>query len=398
MLGINCLHAARLLLRTRGSLYRLAAASKQLFLWRVPTDILMAGCFDLDTWCKDNLLKDSTAAKLKSQDLDTLEILTEIPEAAFVSLDLSAGESWKLSKATRRLRSGDGGHDGDEKPEVKSTGKPKVQQDGGPVPFDLDQPITLRSLSNQPDLARRVDALGFGFLQDALNIRGAQSSAELKLKGEKPLVIKDFWFSPVLEEDSSSDSEEESIVSNKHSKLVLKKDRKSKFDFHRLSAEEWAAANFRVLKHLLSVQEVEDDVIKDYVNYSIYICDYLQVFQRSNVYKFDDKHRKNVAKDSLNKKWLDIDPHLDRLYLHTKSNPKKDYQAGEGGKGKSKRGGRVVDASGHDICKKFNSKLGCDLEGCKFFHVCSVRNCNSSRHTRLTHNENVPPRFAVKED
>lgn len=123
---------------------------------------------------------------------------------------------------------------------------------------------------------------------------------------------------------------------------------------------------------------------------SIYVSDYLQVFSAPNVYKFDDKHRKQVA--DKKKGWLEIDPHLDRLYLHAKGTAKKQSPS-QKQRFSGKKGG-----SNQEICKKFNSSGGCDLEGCKFGHFCSVKGCHSPRHNRTTHNDNVPPRFAIKDD
>ncbi|VDI50862.1 Hypothetical predicted protein [Mytilus galloprovincialis] len=44
---------------------------------------------------------------------------------------------------------------------------------------------------------------------------------------------------------------------------------------------------------------------------------------------------------------------------------------------------------GKEICKKFNSRLGCSLSGCKFEHVCNVPGCGQ-RHSGSGHQSSFP--------
>lgn len=331
--------------------------------------------FELVDWGGKFALKDSTLDKLKKEDLTTEDLIAEITDEDILRLKLTIGESRKLLRAIQHLR--DVG--------AKADNTDRAAGGAGPTEY-----ATLKSLASSGATDQQTDDKAeLAFLKDLLNFKAIKDT--VLVKGEKPLFIKDFLFSPLKTSNESSSDDDEEIALTKSKKLVLK--HKVKFDEYNLKPEEWAGASFRILQTLIQREGTVNQTVTDYIQYSISVCDYLQTFSHTQVYKFDKNHRKEVAQQS--KRWVDINPHLDRLFLHVlpvrRSNPTIPTQP-------KQKVQRYYDNYGNEICTKFNSQTGCSYSTCKYRHVCCVRGCWSTKHGRVTHPESAAPRYSANKE
>ena len=330
--------------------------------------LLLPMCdFDFAKWGQSFGLKDTTLVKLEKEDLITGDVISDITDEDILKLKITIGESKKLQKAVQSL-----------KPKVSTLPDPSPAavspqdvQAGNPHPE-----ITLKTIAANTDIDDDLS-----FLKDILRLKSANSES----KGEKPLYIKDFVFGPLKQIIDSSSDDDEELFSSKTKKVVLKQ--RPKIDEFNLKPEEWAGANFRILRLICQREGITCQTLLDYIDYSINVADYLQTFAHPQVLRFDKNHRKQVAQYS--KRWNDVDPHLDRLFLHVLPTKR---QVRPQQKTKPQR---FYDNFGNEICTKFNTTSGCTFPQCKYRHVCYIKGCWSTNHGRSNHGETVAPRFAA---
>lgn len=160
---------------------------------------------------------------------------------------------------------------------------------------------------------------------------------------------------------------------------------KAKLKPEDITTAQWISANTRILRKNIE-QGLDQAGIKAYLKYTEKIGDYLQVSEISSVMLLDHAHRQLVFEE--NRRWDDIDGDMRYFYLEKS---KSTTPAGP----KQKRSFKSsTDHSGNIICGRFNAIQGCQLQYCKFSHVCSVQGCNMDhpRHAHIGSHNSAPAR------
>ena len=233
--------------------------------------------------------------------------------------------------------------------------------------------ITTTKLAADKELNQRLqNFLGttnaLGGLKDLLCLAELRSSVEKKNQGERVLLISDFLTSNI--NVSYIDSIDEEPLSGS-TKLVreghFKKPKVTDY-----TPEIWAAANFRIIKHLIN-EGTATEVLTQYVDYSSMIADYLSMYVHQGVFLLDFEHRHRVAKEG--RVWNDILRHDELKYLKHMSVPKVDNS-------KQKKG-RKFRKDSEVTCVSFNTRRGCAYGNkCRFNHVCNMDGC-SGKHSSI---------------
>ena len=258
--------------------------------------------------------------------------------------------------------------------------------------------VTTKTLQKDPKvselLAYYLSNTGLGDLTSTLGLptnRPPGSDTSIT-KGEKPLLIKDFIKS-TLKYQYSEDTDNEVLLAEGTRLLVSNKTKKPEVeDF---TIELWHSANYRIILHLLK-QHTSFETLNQYIEYSSWISDYLDIYIPRGVFLLDDQHRRRVADEKRqwnNLYWHDVSQYL----VVRKVNSEEKVEQSKRSKSfkKSSRKGRPTDSNGTPICGNYNNQNGCSYgETCRFSHLCNNSNCNG-KHPRHEC-PRIPPRLQHK--
>lgn len=157
--------------------------------------------------------------------------------------------------------------------------------------------------------------------------------------------------------------------------LVLKTDH-VRPKLETLSIAQWCAANCKIL-HLMLTKT--SSIVIQYLEYMKRVCELADHYEWQSVLKYDEAFR---ALQKQSKCRRDADhPDLDRLYLRLRLSDK----GMAGGKSVSHFSNSSKAGKRPDPCRLFNVGR-CNLNRCKFAHVCSVPKCNQPHPVINHHN------------
>ena len=145
-----------------------------------------------------------------------------------------------------------------------------------------------------------------------------------------------------------------------------------------VSTEEWCLANARIMNELLDCGLLGVAGIKDYLSYTVKMCDLFMHFDHVSVLKYDREYRHLQSLYSF--RWGTDTPHLYNTCLRPK--PLRSATNHDTGRGARKHP--------VEVCRLFNSNKGCHYgDRCKFVHRCSEPGCRQS-HSRATAHVQAP--------
>ena len=388
--------------------------------------------FDFDKWCKDNELPDQTIALLTEEHFTECNLILEIDIGWITDqTQLKQGEKVRLRLAIEKLRSdlstpasttekgavggfADGFLFDGTRPKVKQEPQSPGPASGLPhntAPSDRVTFPTTRSLAQHQQTKAQVAAFlsnpdQLSSLQELLSLVGIQAAVQNPSGGErdrlvdKPLLIKDFiksninrQYTSIIKEVALNDNTK-IVVEDKGSNLTKKPEVKN------YTTEIWASANNRIILHLLS-NNTPRKIVSEYVEYSGWICDYLDIYVQRGVFCLDEQHRLRVHSEG--RAWNDLYAHDSNQWLIPRRNPSEfsastDQKGGKSKKATKKSGfqrsKKQLDTSGVPVCFNYNSKKGCEDENCIYSHVCNNPGCLGN-HSCLDCGR-VGPRFQKK--
>lgn len=307
--------------------------------------------FSFETFCKDNALPKATIQILEKEHFVEKDLLIRLEYGYITGLDIPSGEKVRLSIALEKLRKAEAPLDAGAvhgarvklEPVITPPGKENAetvppassgqglgvggdQASGGGPRFGIEFPTTTSLAQNaqvkallEQFLATAGQVLGFRDLLSLSDIQASStpaSSAKGERNDKKPLLIKDFLWSSI-NCNFSQENDQEIQLSGTTKIVVEGRNKKKKPDVTDYTTEQWCSANHRIILHLLN-SKVSNEVLTQYVEYSSWIGDYLEIFKSSNVFELDEQHRLRVAFEG--RPWNNLYSHDVTKFLHTKKN------------------------------------------------------------------------------
>ena len=158
---------------------------------------------------------------------------------------------------------------------------------------------------------------------------------------------------------------------------------------HTVTIEEWCLANTRIMDRLTTGQAVNASTLRDYMCYTMKVCELFKHYQRPSVLQYDREYRHLQARHGF--RWGTECTHLHTLHLRLKATSTSLATSSSAtttgrGHGQQRRGQTSGGGSAEDkVCYQYNSWQGCSYGAdCKYRHVCSETGC-SAPHTRMEH-------------
>lgn len=153
-----------------------------------------------------------------------------------------------------------------------------------------------------------------------------------------------------------------------------------------LTIEEWCLANTRIMYELLENGNLGVISLKDYMAYTVKVCDLFRHFERVSVLQYDREYRHFQTVYSF--RWGTDVPHLHTTCLRAKQTQPKISSVN---RGKQRVGERV---RSKEVCRLYNTENGCHYQtSCKYVHRCNEPGCqqfHSRAHAhRDTHTRTV---------
>lgn len=179
---------------------------------------------------------------------------------------------------------------------------------------------------------------------------------------------------------------EDRVLSNAEGGQLVFKTGPAKSKLESLNISQWSLASNAILYRLLEDRKLAIENVLDYVSYVSNIYQLFLTHDVTSVFFFDREYRKLQSVHQF--RWGTNVPHIQQVFLKPKGSvhvPNKFKGTGFSGKSNfQSRNYATQSASGKEICKKFNSRLGCSFIGCKFDHVCNIPGC-SQKHSASGH-------------
>ena len=191
---------------------------------------------------------------------------------------------------------------------------------------------------------------------------------------------------------------EDQVMSDVNGVQVLIRNAPRKPKIQNVSVEDWCLANMRIMDRLMSEGSLgSTTAIRDYMAYTVKICEYFRGKERISVLQYDREYRHMQARFGF--RWgMDV-PHLVNVHLQNKDRVEIRNSLG-GNNGFKIRSGNI-----NDPCRLYNSRKGCHYgQNCKFVHTCNEPGCKE-QHPRYNHgnsdvrnrptqgtNDGAPPR------
>ena len=175
---------------------------------------------------------------------------------------------------------------------------------------------------------------------------------------------------------------EEQVVSEQGEAQFIYRNAPRKPKLQTISVEEWCLANTRIMDILLTTNQLNELTLKDYMCYTMKVCELFKCYQRPSVLQYDREYRHLQARHNF--RWGTDCPHLHTLHLRLKPLGSMTTAGPAGRNQGQKRHGQNV--PGRDqICFQYNSRQGCSYgESCRFKHGCSEPGCTAS-HSKVDH-------------
>lgn len=140
-----------------------------------------------------------------------------------------------------------------------------------------------------------------------------------------------------------------------------------------VAIEDWCLANSRIMFELLECGALDITSVKDYIAYTVKICDLFRNFERVSVLHYDREYRH--LQSAYLFRWGTDTPHLYHTCLRPKSL-----------KPRSANYENVRGHKGPELCKLYNTLKGCHYGGqCKFIHACSEPGCHEYHSRAYAH-------------
>ena len=174
-------------------------------------------------------------------------------------------------------------------------------------------------------------------------------------------------------------TEEKVICNDSGVEMVLRSGTKRP-PLESVAIEEWCLANSRVMYEMLEQGELDMKSVKDYMGYTVKVCDLFKRFDRVSVLQYDREYRH--LQSAFHFRWGVDAPHLHATCLRFKQQSSAPLRAASH---KVQR---------KEVCRLYNSTGGCTYgERCKFIHKCSLQGCNEAHsraqaHTNSSHTVN----------
>jgi hypothetical protein len=174
----------------------------------------------------------------------------------------------------------------------------------------------------------------------------------------------------------------------------VKVNKKLDREYYKLSIEQWSYGNAAIMLEMLHNQELDDQGVRDYLEYTKYINRLFSKYVKGSVLLFDREYTCRELQFKEKFRWGVSRPLLQDFQLISKPNNltiqtlqgSGGAQAKKEGTSKQKAGRRgPFTPKGKEICRKFNTET-CDFTNCKLQHCCFV--CYSQAHNALSHPKN----------
>lgn len=161
-----------------------------------------------------------------------------------------------------------------------------------------------------------------------------------------------------------------------------------KIPLDKLSPLQYMEGSLRILREMVLKDGIKQDAVLAYVGYLTKVACMGQTFPWKSVLLYDHEYRKHQA--CLGFPWGADSPFLMQLLLGQDRTSTASSRGSDGAQ-KQRSGGRnkFDPGSGRNICQKFNGRNGCNLQSCKFAHVCFT--CYSRTHGDFNHKTTTRP-------
>ena len=261
---------------------------------------------------------------------------------------------------------------------------PEVNQEGGvPTPGDsnVEDPY-VREVMNQ--LSKHQMGASVGRQQNNSTVAGINDIAtwqdpQLCFKtvdnfacSSKHFDITDFVSSNM----GGATIGHESLLSDASGGQLIFKTGPVKPKLESITLCDWSLANLSILYKLLESGEISSSTQADYLSYTKRIYQLVKCYEMTSVFFYDREYR--CLQNQHKFRWGTDVPHLQTIFLRPRAHQQKP-QPQRGTSANNGIGKQLVFAShsvsGKQICKKFNSRLGCHIPNCRFEHICGVPGC-----------------------
>ena len=168
--------------------------------------------------------------------------------------------------------------------------------------------------------------------------------------------------------------------------------KETKVSIDKVKISQYMEASLRILRQMVIEDEVDMVQVMQYISYIIKIATLAQSFTWNSVLKYDQEYRKRQAE--LRFVWGADNAYLMQLYLKPNTQSADQYTAVGTIRHRvhavpaHKPRQNVIDpSSGKPVCYKWNTPAGCQLQACRYAHVCL--SCFATNHQQLTHPQTV---------
>ena len=164
---------------------------------------------------------------------------------------------------------------------------------------------------------------------------------------------------------------DEQVVSEDDGKQMGLRSTSRKPKLQNVAIEEWTLANMRTMDALIAEGVIFAAGIRDYVSYTIKICELFCCYDRASVLQYDQEYRH--LQSIYGYRWGTDTPHLHTVHLRVKRIIHLTLTTDNKGRGVRS----TASADVKEACKLYNRQSGCHYgDSCKFTHICSEPGCN----------------------
>lgn len=320
----------------------------------------------------DNKVKQETIDVLLKDGLDDLELITYLDPGYVKKLKLNTGQTVALSKAISKLsdQPQDSEHQHTEPAKTSDTGAESDAPPAAILPSDLR-----RFPGNLDQLMRDVQAS-----DRTIGDAGADLQSDPWLDGRptgksiKALLVQDFCGLVIAPRNDRE-------LAHFDGATLVAKGGPKRPQPHETTIAQYLVGSTRILASLLQNNQLQCTVpaILGYLRYQVKIGEYLQSYSKESVMLFDQEFRLQQAGGQL--KWGDDSLHLGLKYLKSQQNPATQFA-----RPSARAPGPRNPRTGVEICRNFQTPVGCSHINCKFSHVCMKAGCYKP-HPEHKHNQ-----------
>ena len=177
----------------------------------------------------------------------------------------------------------------------------------------------------------------------------------------------------------------ENLLSDASGGQLVFKSGPAKPKLESISLSDWSVANLSIMYKLIESGDLASTFQHDYLSYTKRIYQLIKFYEMTSVFFYDREYR--CLQHQHKFRWCTDVPHLQTVFLRPKFQQVK-TQTPRTLSSSHSMGKQVAYAShssaGKQICKRFNSKQGCHMSGCRFEHICGVPGCGQT-HSAQNH-------------